>query len=206
MELTRPTTLKLHDFSDESFIHGCYIPDHICDNLIKYFDKHPDRQAIGKIYDVDRKESIEDVSKKESIEIGFYVYEDEEDAQLLSEYLVYLNLCIREYEYKYDRARLMSSYGITEGINLQKYEPGGGYKNWHADRCGSADESRSLVFMTYLNNVSEGGTEFMYQKITSPAKKGLTIIWPTDWTHTHRGQISQTHQKYILTGWLNYTK
>ena len=64
MELTRPTTLKLHDFSDESFIHGCYIPDHICDNLIKYFDKHPDRQAIGKIYDVDRKESIEDVSKK----------------------------------------------------------------------------------------------------------------------------------------------
>ena len=206
MELTRPTTLKLHDFSDESFIHGCYIPDRICDDLIKYFDEHPDRQAIGKIYDVNRKKSIEDVSKKESIEIGFYVYEDEEDARLLSEYLVYLNLCIREYEYKYDRARLMSSYGITEGINLQKYEPGGGYKNWHADRCGSADESRCLVFMTYLNNVSEGGTEFMYQKITSPAKKGLTIIWPTDWTHTHKGQISQTHKKYILTGWLNYTK
>ena len=140
--MTRPTTLKLHDFSAESFIHGCYIPDHICDNLIKYFDKHPDRQAICKIYDVDRKESIEDVSKKESIEIGFYVYEDEEDAQLLSEYLVYLNICNREYEYKYDRARLKSSYGITVGINLQKYEPGGGYKNWHADRCGSADESR----------------------------------------------------------------
>ena len=45
----------------------------------------------------------------------------------------------------------------------------------------------------------------MYQKITSPAKKGLTMIWPSDWTHTHRGQISQNHKKYIITGWLNYT-
>ena len=47
--MSRPTTLKLHDFSDESFIHGCYIPDYICDDLIKYFDEHPDRQLSGTI-------------------------------------------------------------------------------------------------------------------------------------------------------------
>ena len=58
--------------------------------------------------------------------------------------------------------------------------------------------------MTYLNDVPAGGTEFMYQKITIPAIKGLTVIWPSDWTHTHRGQISNEYKKYVLTGWFNY--
>ena len=36
------------------------------------------------------------------------------------------------------------------------------------------------------------------------AEKGLTLIWPTDFTHTHSGQISKTHEKYIITGWFNF--
>ena len=58
--------------------------------------------------------------------------------------------------------------------------------------------------MTYLNNVDEGGTEFYYQKMITPAKKGLTLIWPTDWTHTHKGQISKTQEKFIITGWYSF--
>jgi hypothetical protein len=59
---------------------------------------------------------------------------------------------------------------------------------------------RVLVFMTYLNDVKDGGTHFKYQKVTTPAIKGLTIIWPPDWTHTHKGQISDD-KKIIATGW-----
>ena len=33
-------------------------------------------------------------------------------------------------------------------------------------------------------------------------KRGVTLIWPAPWTHTHRGQISLTHEKTIVTGWL----
>jgi hypothetical protein len=117
---------------------------------------------------------------------------------------MYLDLCTREYEYKYHQASHMVNYGITELINLQTYKPGGGFKKWHCERAGISQQTRCLAFMTYLNDVVDGGTEFMYQKIISPAKKGLTMIWPSDWTHTHRGQISQTAKKYIITGWLNY--
>ncbi len=201
--MTRPTTLKLYEFDDSSFVHGCYIPDHICDDAIKYFDEHPDRQIRGTIFNA-KDDIVVNDSRKKSMDIGFDILQDEEDSRLLSEYLMYLNLCIKEYEYKYNRAGLIAEYNITEGINLQKYEPGEGYKNWHCERNGLKDQTRCLVFMTYLNDVEDGGTEFMYQKITSPAKKGLTLIWPSDWTHTHRGQISQTHKKYIVTGWLNY--
>ena len=206
--MTKPTELDIHNFdkySNCTFIHGCYIPPIICDDLVHYFDEHPDRQVSGKILDAVDNLTVDD-SKKKSTDIGFDILRDKEDAQLLSEYLVYLDLCIKEYEYKYDRASLMASYGITEGLNLQKYEPNEGYKNWHCERNGIKDQTRCLVFMTYLNDVPDGGTEFLYQQLCSPAKKGLTLIWPSDWTHTHRGQISPTTTKYILTGWLNYNE
>ena len=198
--MTRPTTLKLHDFPEESFIHGCYMPDHISDDLVKYFDENPDRHYKGA---VSNQRSNTDI--KRSTEISFHINQNEEDANIMNEYIMHLNLCIREYEYKYDRAKLLDSYAITEGIQIQKYEPSEGYKVWHCERAGIDTQTRCLVFMTYLNDVPNGGTEFMYQKVISPANKGLTMIWPSDWTHTHRGQISPTHKKIIITGWLNYT-
>ena len=59
--------------------------------------------------------------------------------------------------------------------------------------------------MTYLNTVKDGGgTEFYYQNKKFKAKEGVTLIWPADWTFTHRGIISKKCEKYIITGWLSY--
>jgi hypothetical protein len=59
--------------------------------------------------------------------------------------------------------------------------------------------------MTYLNTVTDqGGTEFLHQNLTVNAEQGKTLIWPADWTYTHRGVISPTQEKYIITGWFNY--
>ena len=57
--------------------------------------------------------------------------------------------------------------------------------------------------MTYLNSC-DGGTDFKNQGITIPATKGLTLIWPSEWTHTHKGIISNTSEKYIVTGWFGF--
>ena len=54
--------------------------------------------------------------------------------------------------------------------------------------------------------IDQGGTEFYYQNMTIQPKKGLTVIWPADWTHTHRGIVSPTQEKYIITGWFSYHK
>ena len=95
---------------------------------------------------------------------------------------------------------------ITEHFNIQHYGKGGGFKKWNFE-SGNHNEMyirrRILVFMTYLNDVDDGGTEFKHQKLITPAKKGLTLIWPVWWTHTHRGQVSHTKEKYIVTGWLS---
>jgi len=85
---------------------------------------------------------------------------------------------------------------------IQYYEKGKGYYAWHIDG-GSLDSSdRAFVYITYLNDVDDGGTEFYFQNYTTKAKKGTTVIFPAAYTHMHKGQISQTSEKYILTGWL----
>ena len=42
------------------------------------------------------------------------------------------------------------------------------------------------------------------KKLTIPAIKGLTLIWPPWWTHTHKGQIAEEHEKMIVTGWYSH--
>mgnify|MGYP001263064284 FL=1 len=60
--------------------------------------------------------------------------------------------------------------------------------------------------MTYLNSITEKGgeTEFMYQNVKIKPEKGLTLIWPASWQHTHRGNRCQKQEKYIITGWYSY--
>ena len=95
-------------------------------------------------------------------------------------------------------------FNITERVNLQKYPIGGGFKLFHFERMSRSSIKRYLVFMTYLNDVEDGGTEFFYQKHKTPAKKGLTLIWPSEWTHTHKGIISKKKEKIIITGWYSF--
>lgn len=55
--------------------------------------------------------------------------------------------------------------------------------------------------MTYLNDIEEGGeTEFYWQNIKMKPKKGLTVLWPSDFTHRHRGLPCDV-EKWITTGW-----
>jgi hypothetical protein len=89
----------------------------------------------------------------------------------------------------------------VDSYNIQKYLPGQGFKAWHYESC--KESVRLFVWMVYLNDLEEGGTEFMFLKHAEPAEQGKLLFFPADWTHTHRGQVSHTQTKYILTGWIS---
>ena len=109
---------------------------------------------------------------------------------------------LKNYCEKYDP---FNHIGIKEPWNIQHYAPNEGFFNWHCERTCYQSDQRALVFMTYLNDVTDGGeTEFYYQKKKIKAERGKTVIWPTDFTHTHRGIVSPTEHKYIATGWFNF--
>lgn len=99
----------------------------------------------------------------------------------------------------------MYRYGT---INAQKYKRNeGGYPHWHSEvypqdaRCEPLH--RVLLWMFYLNDVREGGeTEFYYQQKKVQAKAGRMVIAPSGFTHTHRGNMPRSGDKYIVTSWV----
>jgi len=139
---------------------------------------------------------------KESLEIGILSnnYDKPWDT-----YRKYLQDCLEDYLSRYPDADRVSQFQILESYNLQWYPKGGGYKVWHHENSGIAESvHRHLVFMTYLEDLPNAGTQFKYQNFTSPSIKGLTLIWPSAFTHSHRGQITEEHEKMIVTGWYNF--
>lgn len=99
-----------------------------------------------------------------------------------------------------------SRFSMREPMQIQWYPKGGGFKVWHSERinCNIEQIRRHLVFMTYLNDVPNGGTEWYHQDKYVDAVKGATVIWPADWTFTHRGRVTHEYEKMIVTGWFEY--
>jgi prolyl 4-hydroxylase len=184
------------------FIYQAYLNDlNLCDNLISYYQECPSKHT-GDIMRSGK--SHIDVDIKDSVDVRLYGEEG-----ISTAYVDSLQVLVKEYINKFEYCNTTSPWTITEPINIQHYMPGGGYKQWHAERGSgySKDAARHLVFMTYLNDVDDAGeTEFFYQKIKVKPRKGLTLLWPADWTYTHRGVPSPTQEKYIVTGWFSYTE
>lgn len=182
--------------ADKSFLGAWFLEDQsLCDDLIYHFEQSPNKYE-GLIQNAT--ETIIDKSEKDSIDIDLPV-----NSPIGSRYVDELQKVLQRYIIKYPASDLVDKYSI-EAMNIQKYNPNGGYKAWHTERSGGFKPGglRHLVFMTYLNDVfDEGETEFLYQKYKVKPRKGLTVIWPADWTHTHRGVPSKTETKYIVTGW-----
>jgi prolyl 4-hydroxylase len=194
--------MKEHYFDNNSFIGGWYIPGKVCDDMISFFDTNKNKHIPGYSYNCFQEKNIINKEFKDSIDLN--IETDMFGNNEVFNYIQQLSNIITAYEIKYPMAKNNSPYALIDFFNMQYYPPGAGFKAWHHERFKSS-RNRVFVFMTYLNDVPDGGTEFYHQQITSPAKKGLTIMWPSEWTHTHRGQVSKKHNKYIVTGWFKYT-
>lgn len=182
-----------------NFIGKSYIDKNLCDDLIDYFEssdkKFKGTFLIGKGYDEDY-----DPKKKDTTEIHF----KPQDTILFDTYMNELNKCLEKYKKEYiycDEGQEI--WGLEPWPKIQRYKPKQGYHIWHNENAGSKSTyKRHLVFMTYLNTVTSGGeTGFWDQKVKIKPKKGLTLIWPATWTHTHKGYPPVKQNKYIVTGW-----
>ena len=124
----------------------------------------------------------------------------------LSDYLKVLNKLIKQYIKKYKHINYgQQPWTIYPNIKIQKYQPNENYGEWHSESTGyRGNNNRLLVFSTFLNTIDQGGeTEFFYQKQKIKAEESKTILFPSFWTHTHRGNKTK-ETKYIITGWCTY--
>ena len=96
--------------------------------------------------------------------------------------------------------KTISPWSIENDFNIQRYYPGQGYKVTHCEHT-SKEDTTILAWMIYLNTVEDGGTKFVSYNLTTDCVEGSIVIWPSYWTHSHHGIISNTKTKYIVTGW-----
>ena len=176
-------------------IGGWYIDTNVCDEIIKIFQSNKSKATPGQTaqgVNKSVKESLDLIVPKNHIEFPF------------NQYRLELQKCLNEYIKVYEEVNKYEKFNIVEDYHLQYYDKKQGFKKYHWERSTVRNSKRILTFMTYLNDVEEGGTIFKYQNVITKAKKGLTLIWPVDWTHTHKGQISKKEEKYIVTGWFGF--
>jgi len=179
-----------------SFILQTKINEKICDDIIKYYCDNKASIVVG----ATGKGIYKEVKDSSDIYIDPY-----NDTYPFNEYKKELQLCLEQYMKTYiETNTYLSYYTITEPYNIQKYKINGGFKKLQCERTGLINVRRVLVFMTYLNTIPNAGTYFKYQNFTSDCIKGNTLIWPSEWTHTHKSVVSDKYEKYIITGWWDF--
>tara|TARA_X000001036_G_scaffold395135_1_gene395902 strand:- start:76 stop:687 length:612 start_codon:yes stop_codon:yes gene_type:complete len=179
----------------DSFIGAWVMPEPIIDSIWDYWQSEKDKRFKGEVAS-----GKPELKKSTDLEISAY-----DETPIWLNYRKQLQLCLDDYFVQHESANDVAKFNIYRDYLIQFYKKGEGFFPWHSENPGTIKTcDRSLVFMTYCNNVPNGGTHFKNQKLTTPAIKGLTLIWPPWWTHAHKGQISEEHEKMIVTGWYSY--
>ncbi len=190
----------------EIFIREYRLSDtSICDSLVELFNKAVGAKLVhggisGKNATVDHRfKKSTDFSLENAGKLGSP--DDFKQAAYQSELSGFIN----DYLHETKIHEHGGTFRIRQAPQIQWYKPGEGFYAWHIDGA-YAESDRALVFTTYLNDVTDGGgTEFYHQRHITTPEKGKTVIFPAALTHVHRGVVSPTQHKYILTGWLHWT-
>ena len=171
-----------------------------CDELIGFFENHPENHTQGKTaggLNLEAKNSVDLSIRPNDLQ--------QVDHKPLRDYLELLFACHRDYLEQWPFLKTFFERADLGPFNIQRYRPGGHFLKLHSERTALASSHRVLAWMTYLNDVEDGGgTEFVHQQLEVKPSKGLTLIWPAEWTHAHRAKVLDSGEKYIITGWMHF--
>lgn len=170
----------------------------LCDALIQFFEQHQEKQRQGVTL-----EGL-NTNLKNSLDLPIAPAEiNQPSHQVIKRYIGQLFKCYADYAKQWPFLEKTFPQLDIGRFNLQKYNPGGHFAHIHSERTDIASLHRLFAFMTYLNDDFEDGhTHFIHQQLHVKPKKGMTLIWPAEWTHAHAGEVVNTGSKYIATGWL----
>jgi prolyl 4-hydroxylase len=180
------------------FIGSWYLePLHLCDSLISYFESNVDKQVSGST------EKGQNHLIKKSVDITIQPNEIKLPGnEIFQIYFEALFGCYKDYLLQWPHLTSFANRVEIGGFNIQRYQAGEHFQQIHSERSSIATLHRIFAWMTYLNDVNDGGaTLFSHYDLEIQPRKGLTLIWPAEWTHAHKGNIIHSGSKYIVTGW-----
>tara|TARA_B100001142_G_C14284833_1_gene636432 strand:- start:448 stop:996 length:549 start_codon:yes stop_codon:yes gene_type:complete len=172
----------------------------LCDELIEFFEAHQEKQEPG------QSAGAVDLDAKKSTDMTIHPRDlKQQEYKAAKEYTDCLFACFKDYTEQFSFLGSIMPSTFIGSFNIQKYLPGGHFKLPHTERTSVQNSFRVLAWMTYLNDVVDGGTTtFTHQDMDVKPSKGKTLIWPAEWTHAHVGNIVNSGEKYIITGWMHF--
>ncbi len=195
------STLNIQNLNP-NFIGSWQIDSSLCDDIVTYFENNKLKQTQG-----GTSEGIDlNIKDRQDIAINPKDVKDPKN-KILRRYFQNLFDCYKDYNLQWPfLASIVNNLEIGS-FNIGKYKPGQHFQKIHCERTSLNTLHRLFAFMTYLNDVDEGGsTYFTHYGLDIKPKKGLTLLWPAEWTHAHKGNVLKSGLKYIITGWLTFPK
>jgi len=175
-------------------------PTDFCDDLVEFFENHKAKQRQGETasgFDPNIKKTIDIKIRPRDLQLNGY--------DVFNSYLEKLLRCYQDYREQWPFLSEKLNQLHIGAFNLQRYQEGDHFKSIHSERLNLLHSHRLFAWMTYLNDVEDGGeTEFSHYGISIKPEKGKTLIWPAEWTHAHSGNVLNSGVKYILTGWMHF--
>ncbi len=193
--------IKIKSEKSPNFIGSWYLENNkISEEIIDFFENNKQLQKKGstaKGVEIKRKKSTDiTISPNRLSDPKYKVFQD---------YFSELQKCFMDYRDQWPFVKEFLTRINVGPFNVQKYYPGDHFAALHSERTGLSTLHRIFAFMTYLNNVDDGGTtDFHYYGLKIKPEIGKTLIWPAEWTHAHTGSVLKSGSKYIITGWFDF--
>ena len=174
--------------------------DNLCKEIIRFFDENEKLQKNGATA------SGTNYTNKKTTDISINPNDLKNDKyKCFNSYIDELYKCFIDYQLQWPFLKRMIKNVDIGSFNVQKYSKGDHFSQIHTERANLRTSNRLFAWMTYLDSVEDGGTtNFLHYGIKIKPEIGKTLIWPAEWTHAHSGEILNSGEKHIITGWMNF--
>jgi len=190
----------IENITDMIYVERNVLSEDQCDELIKYFWDNPQLHDDGKVeYSKDGEYKGKLVNKDHKNCTQFQFEPHHKYANLMTQVIqdAYMN-------YRCKLPVLPASDLAILDYTIRVYPKGEGIFKTHVDQQEGGTISRLFACIIYLNDVDEGGETFFPDwNIGCRCERGKILIFPCNWMFPHGSNINISHDKYILTAFIN---
>jgi hypothetical protein len=108
---------------------------------------------------------------------------------------------IETYTQNFPEINLTADPWLCKEFRFKHFPPGYSFDKWHSEHTKEYPYRIACIIL-YLSN-HDCGTEF-YDGTVVKSNAGSAIMFPTSWTHTHRGQMCPLRKsRYIMSAYVH---
>lgn len=194
--------IEIEEISKSNFIGIWELEnDDLLEKIIEFFNLNhqnhtPGASTLGEV----------DKSKKDLLEMLMSPKQIKENKlEIFIQYIDRLIGCYNDYQDQWDFIKNWNKIYIGP-FKLEKYLVAGHHLDFSCERQNINSSHKILTWITFLNDLEddEGELYFKYLDISIKPKKGMTLIFPSDWTHLHQQNVIKNTEKFTIRGSFHY--